>query len=154
MRTSLAKILIAEDSPVNQKILLRMLNQIGYDADVVSNGSEAVVAVELISYDLVFMDVHMPVMDGIEATKKILSSRCDKCSPKIIALTADDTPDDRNKCIEVGMDDYITKPVKLEDVITVLKCWAHVDILPPVDSSVPNTSFVNPPIIYSIVNAG
>ncbi len=121
---ALVKILIAEDGFVNKKILLRMLKQIGCYADVVSDGLQAVKAVEAVHYDIVFMDVHMPEMDGLEATRKIVNSRMANERPKIIALTADAMSGDKEKCIEAGMDDYITKPVRLEEVISAVKRWA------------------------------
>lgn len=124
MGTTQVKILIAEDSLVNQKILLRILEQFGYYADVVSTGYEALMAVDTVEYDIIFMDVHMPEMDGLEATRRILNSRRADERPKIIALTANALSDDKYKCIEAGMDDYITKPVRLEEVVSILKRWA------------------------------
>lgn len=113
------RILLAEDNLVNQKVILRMLNKLGYQADVSANGLEVLAAIERQPYDVVLMDVQMPEMDGIEAAKKIherLSSR-----PKIIAITAYALQGDREKCIAAGMDDYITKPVKLEELKAALE---------------------------------
>jgi len=120
------RILIAEDSLINQKILLRMLKQVGCNADIASNGVEVVEAVAAIPYDIVFMDVHMPEMDGLEATRKIVNAKQPNERPKIIALTASALSGDKEKCIDAGMDDYITKPVRLEEVISSLKRWAPV----------------------------
>ena len=117
------RILIAEDSLINQKILLRMLKEFGCNADVATNGVEAVEAVAANPYDIVFMDVHMPEMDGLEATRKIVNTKQPNERPKIIALTASALSGDKEKCIEAGMDDYITKPVRLEEVISALKRW-------------------------------
>ena len=128
------RILIAEDGLINQKILLRMLEQIGCTADVVSNGLKAIKAVEAIKYDIVFMDVHMPEMDGLEATRRIVNSRLASERPKIIALTADAMSGDKEKCIEAGMDDYITKPVRLEEVLSTLRRWVPLQTKPVAES--------------------
>ena len=128
------RILIAEDGLINQKILLRMLEQIGCTADVVSNGLKAIEAVEAIKYDIVFMDVHMPEMDGLEATRRIVNSRLASERPKIIALTADAMSGDKEKCIEAGMDDYITKPVRLEEVLSTLRRWVPLQTKPVAES--------------------
>ncbi len=128
------KILIAEDGIANQKVLLRMLKQIGCTADVVQNGLEVIKAVEAVRYDIIFMDVHMPEMDGLEATRKIVNSHLASERPKIIALTADAMSGDKEKCIESGMDDYITKPVRLEEVISAVKRWAPLQSKPAVDN--------------------
>jgi CheY-like chemotaxis protein len=129
MITTSPKILIAEDSFVNQKILLRILKQIGCTADVVSNGLQAIEAVAAKNYDIVFMDMYMPEMDGLEATKKIVTSRFQCNRPKIIALTAESVSSDRDKCFEAGMDDYITKPVRIEEVLSILNTWAPVPVM-------------------------
>jgi CheY-like chemotaxis protein len=129
MGTIPLRILIAEDSLINQKILLRMLKKVGCAADVVSNGTQAVEAVESFKYDIVFMDVQMPEMDGLEATRRIVNSRLASERPKIIALTANSMSGDKEKCIEAGMDDYITKPVRLEEVISTLKRWTPAPVM-------------------------
>jgi CheY-like chemotaxis protein len=123
------KILIAEDSFVNQKILLRILMKFGCTADVVSNGLQVLEAVAFKKYDMIFMDMHMPEMDGIEATRKIVNSGFPGNRPKIIALTADSIYDDKKKCIEAGMDDYITKPVRIEEILSILNRWAPVPVM-------------------------
>jgi PAS domain S-box-containing protein len=128
------RILIAEDGLINQKILLRMLEQIGCTADVVPNGLKAIEAVEATKYDIVFMDVHMPEMDGLEATRRIVNSRLASERPKIIALTADAMSGDKEKCIEAGMDDYITKPVRLEEVLSTLRRWVPLQTKPVAES--------------------
>ena len=120
------KILIAEDSLVNQKILLHMLRHFGWDADVVATGFGALQAVETCKYDIVFMDLFMPEMDGMEATRRIIDSHQPEERPKIIALTANSELDDKEKCFEAGMDDYITKPIRPEELQAVLERWVPI----------------------------
>lgn len=105
-----------------------MLMRLGYRADVASNGLEAVQALERQPYDIVLMDVRMPEMDGFEATQAIRAM--DGPQPRIIAITAYALEGDREKCIEVGMDDYISKPVKLEELKAILgrNCGASPEI--------------------------
>jgi PAS domain S-box-containing protein len=122
------RVLIAEDSLINQKILLRMLKQIGCAADVVANGVQAVEAAATIKYDIVFMDMQMPEMDGLEATRKIVNAMQSSERPKIIALTANSMSGDKEKCIDAGMDDYLTKPVRLEELLSSLKRWAPAPV--------------------------
>jgi len=108
-------ILLAEDNPVNQRMAILMLKKLGYKADYVWNGLEALQALQLKHYDLILMDVQMPEMDGLEATaeiRKIWPSG----GPRIIALTAHAILGDREKCLESGMDDYLCKPINLEDL--------------------------------------
>jgi CheY-like chemotaxis protein len=117
-------ILAAEDNPVNQKLLLRVLKEIGYQADVVPNGVEVINAVKKKPYDIIFMDVHMPEMDGLEATRLIMSIVPREKRPVIIAVTADALEGDREKCMQAGMDDYITKPIRIADIEGVLQRWS------------------------------
>jgi CheY-like chemotaxis protein len=128
--TKQAKILIAEDSRVNQMILTRVLKQIGLYADVVSSGSEAVVAVENNHYDIVIMDVVMPEMDGIEATRTITDKYPVADRPKIVALTADTSDREKERCRDAGMDDYLSKPVRLDELYSVLAQWIQFQIRP------------------------
>lgn len=106
------RILLAEDNVVNQKVALLILKKLGYNADVVANGFEVIEAVQRQTYDLILMDVQMPEMDGLEATKWIHQNLTEK--PYIIAMTANAMSGDREKCLEAGMTDYISKPVNLE----------------------------------------
>ncbi len=106
------RILLAEDNLVNQKVALLMLKKLGYDADVVANGLEVIEALQRQTYDLILMDVQMPEMDGLDATKWIIQNLTQK--PYIIAMTANAMLGDRQKCLDAGMNDYITKPVTLE----------------------------------------
>ena len=109
-------ILLAEDNPVNQKVALRMLERIGYSAEVANNGVEALAALERGSYDIVLMDMQMPEMDGLEATRRIVEKYDESERPYIIALTANAMQGDRERCIEAGMNDYISKPIRMEDL--------------------------------------
>ena len=117
------RLLIAEDNIINQKLLLRVLKELGHPADIASNGREAIRALERSSYDLVFMDVHMPVMDGLEATREIVRRWKSEERPKLVAVTADALSGDKEKCIEAGMDDYITKPIQIKELASVLDRW-------------------------------
>lgn len=116
-------LMVAEDNIVNQKLLLYLLAQLGYNAHVVSNGLEVLEELERRSYDVVFMDVHMPVMDGLETTRKIVATRGTAGRPRIIALTADAMSEDKQKCLDAGMDDYLSKPVRINEVIAMLNRW-------------------------------
>lgn len=113
------RILVAEDNPSNQKVMVEMLKRKGYRADMAADGIEVLQAFERQPYDLVFMDVRMPEMDGLLATREIRRRWPDN-GPKIIAITAYALEGDREKCIEAGMDDYISKPVKLEELAKML----------------------------------
>jgi CheY-like chemotaxis protein len=114
-------VLLVEDNLVNQKVALRLLDRLGYKADVANNGVEGVEAAQAQSYDLVLMDVQMPEMDGFTASREIRRLLPDHDQPKIIALTANALQGDRELCIEAGMDDYLTKPVKLHDMEEVIR---------------------------------
>ncbi len=117
-----AKILLAEDNKINQKLALSMLAKIGYEADAAGNGLEAVDTLLHKNYDIVFMDVQMPEMDGFEATQQIRELK-NITQPIIIAMTANAMPGDKEKCISAGMDDYLSKPILLKDVKDIILKW-------------------------------
>jgi CheY-like chemotaxis protein len=114
------KILLAEDNAVNQKLALRLLEQMGYRADVASNGLEAVESVARQKYDVILMDVQMPEMDGLEATRQIIAQWPDR-HPRIIGLTANALEGDREMCLAAGMQDYISKPIRVEELVEALE---------------------------------
>ena len=114
-------VLLAEDNPVNQKVAMRFLERMGYNADAVGNGVEAVNALNLRSYDLVLMDLQMPEMDGLEASRRIRRTLPPERQPKIIALTANAMQGDREICLDAGMDDYISKPVKMHEIVAAIR---------------------------------
>jgi CheY-like chemotaxis protein/HPt (histidine-containing phosphotransfer) domain-containing protein len=117
-------VLLAEDNAVNQKLAVRMLTKLGCRVDTVGNGSEAVVALQHIAYDLVFMDCQMPEMDGYAATTAIRTSEAaGNGHMPIIAMTANAMPGDRERCLAAGMDDYVTKPLKESVLSEVLQKW-------------------------------
>ncbi|MFQ5651365.1 MAG: response regulator [bacterium] len=118
-----AKVLVVDDNIVNQKVAAKMMQKLGYRVDCVANGKEAVNAVKLVPYDLVLMDCQMPVMDGFEATRAIRSQQNPASHITIIAMTANAMRGDREKCLEAGMDDYVTKPVNASKLETALKKW-------------------------------
>jgi signal transduction histidine kinase/HAMP domain-containing protein/ActR/RegA family two-component response regulator len=114
------RILLVEDNAVNQKLALRLLSRMGYRADVAANGREAVDAVERRPYDLVLMDVQMPEMDGLEATRHIVDRVDLACRPWIVAMTANAMDGDRERCIAAGMQGYISKPIRVEELVEAL----------------------------------
>jgi PAS domain S-box-containing protein len=114
-------VLLAEDNAVNQKVALRFLDRLGYRADAVGNGLEAVASVEARNFDLVLMDLQMPEMDGLEASRQIRARMPAHRQPKIVALTANAMQGDRDRCLAAGMDDYISKPVKLPEIEAVIR---------------------------------
>ena len=112
-------ILIAEDNLINQKLAMRVLNKLGYLPEIANNGKEAVDMMHKRAYDIILMDMLMPEMDGVEATQVIRASAIRQ--PKIIAMTANALPEDRETCLKAGMDDYISKPINLEELIKILR---------------------------------
>ena len=135
------RILVAEDNLVNQKLAVRMLERLGYQPDIVSNGNEALAAFEREVYSAIVMDCQMPVMDGYAATRQIreqeqrLQAARDRAHIPIIALTANAMQGDRERCKAAGMDDYLSKPVKIDDLGRILQRWVPLcaveDASPP-----------------------
>jgi CheY-like chemotaxis protein len=122
------RILVAEDNAINQKLALRLLEKFGYRAEAVGNGAEAVKALELIPYDLVLMDVQMPEMDGLEASRTIrnLESKVLNHGIPIIALTAHALKGDRETCLAAGMNDYLPKPIEPNKLFELLNKYLTV----------------------------
>ncbi len=120
-----ARILVAEDNITNQQVAVGILTKLGFRSEVAANGAEAVKALETLPYDLVLMDVQMPVMDGLDATRAIRDppSRVLNHKITIVAMTAHATQGDREKCLQAGMDDYLTKPIELPALVAVLEKW-------------------------------
>jgi len=117
------RILVAEDNDINQKIMLKILEKMGYNADLVVNGLEAIDALYKKKYDIIFMDVRMPKMNGLEATQEIRKIWKDNDQLAIIAMTAYAMVGDRERCLEAGMDDYITKPINIDMFKNLLIKW-------------------------------
>jgi GAF domain-containing protein/DNA-binding response OmpR family regulator len=120
------RILLAEDNPVNQKLALRLLDRMGYRADVAGNGLEAIEALEGSAYDVVLMDIQMPELDGLEATRRI-RRRWPADGPRIVAMTANAMDGDREACLEAGMDDYIAKPIAPDALQATLVAAKRLD---------------------------
>ena len=116
------RILVAEDNKTNQDVALKFLKKLGYQADLAQNGQEALELIGDGNYDLIFMDVQMPVKDGLETTRLI--RLCLSMQPVIIAMTANAIAGDRQKCIQAGMDDYISKPFRIDDLMRMIEKWA------------------------------
>ncbi len=153
------KILLVEDILINQKIALKMLHRLGYRVDVANNGCEALEALQRQLYDLVFMDIQMPEMDGWEATHRIRAEFSENAQPWIIAMTAHVYMGAREQCLVAGMNDYISKPISLEGLETVLKQYAtqqnqtsplpiHHDELIPINPS----SVLDPSVLKDLYN--
>ncbi len=117
------RVLVAEDNVVNQKVALRLLSRLGITADVVANGAEALAAVRdaAVPYDVVLMDVQMPVLDGLGATRCIRSSVAPERQPFIVALTANAMEGDRETCLAAGMDTYVPKPIRPDALAEALE---------------------------------
>ena len=122
------RILLAEDNAVNRKVALALLDRLGYQADVAGNGIEALAALERQPYDVVLMDVQMPEMDGLDATRRIRERWPPETRPRIVALTANALVEDREACFAAGMDDYVAKPIRPEALAEALR-----QVRPPVD---------------------
>lgn len=154
-----ARILIAEDNPVNQRVATHMLGKLGYRCDIASNGQEAVDMLANMPYDLVLMDCQMPEMDGYTATRRIREreARGGRRTP-IVAMTANAMREDRARCIESGMDGFIPKPVAIEELETALESWIPDDAKPVVEPAdregdAPDESGVPAALLFSARSA-
>lgn len=115
------RILVAEDNPINQMVIFNTLESLGYSADLANNGREVLALVSKKVYDVIFMDILMPEMDGIWAAEKIRADWPADRQPRIIGLTAHALEEIRQQCLEAGMDEYFQKPLELEKLVAVLK---------------------------------
>ncbi len=125
------EIMLAEDNPINQILATTILSQLGYKVDVANDGAEALELMKTKIYDLIFMDVQMPKIDGIEATKTIIRNYPPSRRPRIIAMTAFALEGDKEKCLEAGMDDYISKPIFLEALQRTIEKWSKPSTVNP-----------------------
>ncbi len=117
------RLLVAEDNQLNQTVLLAMLNKLGYAADGVANGVEAVAAVRAVEYSLVLMDCEMPEMDGFEATRQIRSSGAEVRNPNLPVIAVSAKPEHRDECRKAGMNGYLLKPIFMKDLEEIIKAW-------------------------------
>ena|GEM_PF-964318 len=136
------RILVAEDNPTNQIVARRMLKRLGYEITLAKNGREAIEALERAHFDVVLMDVQMPEMDGVEATRHIRKHFAPDRCPRIIALTANALQSDRRFCLDAGMDDYLTKPFRLDTLSDALRQCART--APPPDPPEPGADTPEP----------
>jgi CheY-like chemotaxis protein len=118
-------ILVAEDNAINQKLILRLFEMLGYNINIAANGFEVIDALNRMEFDIVFMDIQMPEMDGFEATRQIIAKWPDQ-RPLIVAMTANALTSDREKCLAAGMDDYISKPLTIDQVSIGIEKWASL----------------------------
>jgi PAS domain S-box-containing protein len=125
------RVLVAEDNPVNQRVALRLLQHLGYEADLAGNGLEALSAAQDKDYDLVLMDIQMPEMDGVQAARELVRRRGDSGRPRIVAMTANAMPGDREAYIAAGMDGYVAKPIQIEELAATLGHASAMARLPP-----------------------
>jgi CheY-like chemotaxis protein/HPt (histidine-containing phosphotransfer) domain-containing protein len=140
------RILVVEDNPVNQKLVQMLLARLGYRADIASNGAEAVRSVRRQRYDVVFMDMHMPEMDGLEATRVIQATCAAPDRPWIIALTANAMQSDRDVCLRAGMDDFLSKPIRATDLRRALtNVQRTAEPVPAAEIVMPQESIWNQP---------
>jgi PAS domain S-box-containing protein len=121
------QILLAEDNPVNSKLALMMLKRLGYQADLANNGQEAIAALQQKQYDLVFMDVQMPEIDGITATRQIRANFAQSQQPYIIAMTANAMQGDRELCLAAGMNAYLSKPIRIKAIGEAIRAYAQLN---------------------------
>jgi CheY-like chemotaxis protein len=128
-------VLVAEDNPINQKVALRMLESLGWQADLVADGNAAVAAAARRRYAAIFMDCQMPGIDGYEATRRIRAAEADRPRTPIIAMTAHAMRGDRELALQAGMDDYLSKPVARQDLAAAIEHW--IQTVPPIRHAEP-----------------
>src|SRR5262249_26682758 len=131
------RVLLADDNPINQKVGLSVLHKLGYRADIANNGIEVLKALEQKAYDILFLDVQMPEMDGLEAAKRICERWSADKRPRIIAMTGNALMGDRDKCLQAAMDADIAKPVRLAELQSALERWG------PMRTRKPDTAFIS-----------
>jgi CheY-like chemotaxis protein/HPt (histidine-containing phosphotransfer) domain-containing protein len=156
---SSVRILLVEDIPANQKVAQQMLQTLGYHADTVENGLQAVAACQQIPYDIVLMDVQMPEMDGLTATRHLRQENLQR-RPYIIGITAHASLSDREQCLQAGMDDYISKPIRLSKLTSALQVWwdgnqsSTPSPVSPENTEDTTTSAINWEILRELQQAG
>jgi CheY-like chemotaxis protein/HPt (histidine-containing phosphotransfer) domain-containing protein len=119
------RILIAEDNLITQKLILHILQKMGYTAEAVENGLEVLNSLKRQHYDLILMDIQMPGMDGFETTRQIITNWTVDKRPRIIGITANTLENTKQRCLEAGMDDYTSKPILIEDLQEILERWGQ-----------------------------
>jgi CheY-like chemotaxis protein/HPt (histidine-containing phosphotransfer) domain-containing protein len=145
------KILLADDNVINQKVGQSVLKKLGYQPDVVDNGREVLKALERKDYDVVLLDVQMPEMDGLDAARHICKQYSDTERPRLVAMTGQALVGDREKCLAAGMDDYISKPIRVPELQAALEKWGSIrrfGKVPPVPPEV----LIDPGIITELRN--
>lgn len=125
------RILVVEDNLINQRMATLFLRRLGYNVDVAENGLEALQALQRDTYDIILMDMMMPVMGGLEATRHIVATYAPDERPKIIAVTANALPEDRRACLEAGMDAFLTKPYHFDELVDKVSAFGPLPGRPP-----------------------
>jgi signal transduction histidine kinase/HPt (histidine-containing phosphotransfer) domain-containing protein len=149
------RILVADDNPVNQKVGLSLLQKLGYKPELAANGLEVMQALEKQSYDLLFLDVQMPEMDGYETARQIRQRWKDEQRPIVVAMTGGALTGDREKCLTCGMDDYMAKPLRISDLQDILRRWGHLksearSASTKGDGGKPQSRILNPSVIAEL----